>query len=151
MTYLVPFDGSDLAVAALERATEFASAMDEPVVVLAVVPEGEPEFAAERGWTDEDESYDPVAVADRLRSQVASRRRSPASARRSPRIPATTSTSSATPTTSDGRRGSMRGGPVPSGRTARPGHRTTVTGTGDRRTTDSATLPSRTRVTPERP
>lgn len=32
MTYLVPFDGSDLAVAALERATEFASAMDEPVV-----------------------------------------------------------------------------------------------------------------------
>jgi nucleotide-binding universal stress UspA family protein len=72
MTYLVPFDGSDLAVAALERATEFASAMDEPVVVLAVVPEGEPEFAAERGWTDEDESYDPVAIADRLRSQVES-------------------------------------------------------------------------------
>lgn len=72
MTYLVPFDGSNLAVAALERATEFGSAMDEPVVVLAVVPEGEPEFAVERGWTDEGESYDPAAVADHLRSQVES-------------------------------------------------------------------------------
>jgi nucleotide-binding universal stress UspA family protein len=72
MTYLVPFDGSELAVAALERAVEFASVMDEAVVALAVVPEDEPEFAVERGWIDEDEPYDPAAVADRLREQVES-------------------------------------------------------------------------------
>lgn len=72
MTYLVPFDGSDLAVAALTCATEFASGMDENVVVLSVVPEGEPEFAVERGWVDEGESYDPRAVAARLREQVES-------------------------------------------------------------------------------
>ena len=32
MTYLVPFDGSQLAVAALERAVEFGSVMNEDVV-----------------------------------------------------------------------------------------------------------------------
>lgn len=70
MVYLVPFDGSELALAALERATEFASVMDEDVVVLAVVPVGEPDFAVERGWTDDDGTYDPDAVAARLRTRA---------------------------------------------------------------------------------
>jgi len=71
VTYLVPFDGSALAEAALARATEFASVMDEDVVVLSVVPVDEDDFAVERGWIDEGEPYDPDAVADRLRSRVA--------------------------------------------------------------------------------
>jgi len=70
MTYLVPFDGSALAEAALRCATEFATAMDETVVALAVVPPEEREFAIERGWIDEGEAYDPDAVEAHLRSRV---------------------------------------------------------------------------------
>jgi nucleotide-binding universal stress UspA family protein len=71
MTLLVPFDGSDLSVAALDRATEFASFMDEPVVVLSVVPADHPEFAVERGWVDSEDAYDPERVAERLETAVA--------------------------------------------------------------------------------
>lgn len=65
MVILVPFDGSELATAALTRATEFAEQIGEPVVVLSVITEDE-EFARDRGWVGEDESYDPDAVAERL-------------------------------------------------------------------------------------
>lgn len=65
MVILVPFDGSELATAALERATEFAGQTGEPVVVLSVVTDDE-RFARERGWVGEDEPYDPDAVAERL-------------------------------------------------------------------------------------
>ena len=70
MTYLVPFDGSPLAEAALERAAEFASVMDEDVLALSVVPVDEPSFAVERGWVDDESAFDPEEVAERLRSQV---------------------------------------------------------------------------------
>jgi len=62
MTYLVPFDGSALAEAALERATEFAELTEEEVVALIVIPLDEPEFAVERGWIDEGERYDPDEI-----------------------------------------------------------------------------------------
>jgi len=39
MTVLVPFDGSDPAVTALKRATEFGEIRDEAVAVLTVVPD----------------------------------------------------------------------------------------------------------------
>jgi nucleotide-binding universal stress UspA family protein len=65
MVLLVPFDGSDLAKAALSRAAEFSELTDEPVLVVSVVT-GDEEFARERGWIDEDEPYDPDAVAERL-------------------------------------------------------------------------------------
>ena len=71
MTYLVPFDGSPLAEAALARAVEFAAALEEAVVALSVVPVDERDFAVERGWIDDGEAYDPDAVVDRLGSQVA--------------------------------------------------------------------------------
>ena len=71
MTYLVPFDGSPLAEAALARAVEFAAALEEAVVALSVVPVDERDFAVERGWIDDGEAYDPDTVVDRLRSQVA--------------------------------------------------------------------------------
>ena len=57
MTLLVPFDGSALSEAALERATEFAEYRDEEVVVLSVVPDDE-EFLQERGLIDEGEQPD---------------------------------------------------------------------------------------------
>ena len=39
MTFLVPYDGSQLAAAALVRADEYAEALDEDVTVVTVVPE----------------------------------------------------------------------------------------------------------------
>ncbi|WP_123537219.1 universal stress protein [Halosimplex salinum] len=70
MTYLVPFDGSALAEAALERAREFAALTDEEVLALSVVPLDERDFAVERGWIDETDRYDPDDVASALEAQV---------------------------------------------------------------------------------
>lgn len=69
MTLLVPFDGSDLSEAALERATEFAAFRDEPVVALTVIPD-EPEYALSRNWLAADEPFDPDTIADRLANRV---------------------------------------------------------------------------------
>ena len=69
MVLLVPFDGSELATAALRRATEFSGFTDEPVVVLSVITDDE-RFARERGWVEDDEPYDPDAIADRLEATV---------------------------------------------------------------------------------
>mgnify|MGYP003836178145 CR=1 FL=1 len=38
MTILVPFDGSDLAEAALIRATQFGNLFDEDVLAVSVIP-----------------------------------------------------------------------------------------------------------------
>ena len=70
MTYLVPFDGSPLAQAALERATEFAELLGEDVIALSVVPQDERDFAIERGWIDETERYDPDDVVAALEAEV---------------------------------------------------------------------------------
>ncbi|MEF8868688.1 MAG: universal stress protein [Haloarculaceae archaeon] len=65
MVLLVPFDGSELATAALRRASEFAEFTDEPVLVVSVLTDDE-RFARDRGWVGEDEPFDPDAVAERL-------------------------------------------------------------------------------------
>ncbi|MFB6184697.1 MAG: universal stress protein [Haloarculaceae archaeon] len=71
MTLLVPYDGSALSKAALERAVEFAAFMDAEVIVLSVLPEDGVEYALQRGWLNEDESYDPGTIRDRLEAEVA--------------------------------------------------------------------------------
>ena len=70
MTLLVPFDGSELARAALKRAVEFSEYTGEDVLVLSVVPD-DAEYAVERGWIEAGENYDPAAVAGRFESLVA--------------------------------------------------------------------------------
>ena len=69
MTFVVPFDGSELAEAALVRAVEYASALDADVTAVSVVPERK-RYAREKGWIDEGDPYDVQAVVDRLREQV---------------------------------------------------------------------------------
>lgn len=69
MTLLVPFDGSDLAETALQRAREFASYRDEAVVALTVVPEDE-SFAEERGWIAPGEPYDPEDICTEFELRV---------------------------------------------------------------------------------
>ncbi|MFC3958168.1 universal stress protein [Halovivax cerinus] len=70
MTLVVPFDGSELAEAALVRATEFGTVFDEDVLAVSVVPNGNADYARERGWIDPDEDFDREAVVSTLHRQV---------------------------------------------------------------------------------
>ena len=69
MALLVPFDGSDLSKAALERATEFGEFSGEEVVAVAVIPPDR-EHARERDWIEPDEQFEPDRICTRLRQQV---------------------------------------------------------------------------------
>jgi nucleotide-binding universal stress UspA family protein len=71
MVLFVPFDGGELSVAALERAVEFSTVLEEPVVAVTVVRSKNAEYAREAGWLDADESYDLDTIVERLREQVA--------------------------------------------------------------------------------
>ncbi|MGM0604968.1 MAG: universal stress protein [Halobacteriota archaeon] len=69
MTFVVPFDGTPLAKAALRRATEFGSALDEDVLAITIVPE-RTRYAREKGWIEADEPFDVEAVVEALERQV---------------------------------------------------------------------------------
>ncbi|WIV68196.1 universal stress protein [Natrialbaceae archaeon AArc-T1-2] len=64
MPLLVPFDGSTLSEAALERAVEFGECLDRNVVVLAVVPQ-EKRYLEDR-WGE----TDPETVIERLQARA---------------------------------------------------------------------------------
>jgi len=70
MTVVVPFDGSALSIAALERASEVKSTFGGPVHAFTVVPGGNTEYARERGWVDADGVFDPGTVISAIASQV---------------------------------------------------------------------------------
>lgn len=69
MTYLVPFDDSELSRTALARAVDLAGDRDHEVVVYTVLP-GDREYAVERGWVRDDDAFDPDDVAERLRASA---------------------------------------------------------------------------------
>jgi hypothetical protein len=70
MVFAVPFDGSDLSAAALVRAVEFSTVLEEDVVAIAVIPEGNNEYARQRDWIEPDERFDLNTVVGRLHRQV---------------------------------------------------------------------------------
>lgn len=70
MTLVVPFDGSELARAALVRATEFGNVFDEDVLAVSVIPKGNTDYARERGWIRPDESFDLETIVSNLHEQV---------------------------------------------------------------------------------
>ena len=70
MTLVVPFDGSELAEAALVRAVEFSGVLDEDVLAVAVIPDGKRAYARERGWVGPDEEFDMETVVSNLHQQV---------------------------------------------------------------------------------
>jgi nucleotide-binding universal stress UspA family protein len=70
MTLVVPFDGSDLAEAALVRATEFGNVFEEDVLAVSVIPNGNTEYAREHGWIGQDEEFDLESVVSTLHEQV---------------------------------------------------------------------------------
>jgi nucleotide-binding universal stress UspA family protein len=66
----VPFDGSELATAALVRATEFGTVFDEEVLAVSVLPKGNREYATERDWIEPGDPYDTDAIVAKLREQI---------------------------------------------------------------------------------
>jgi nucleotide-binding universal stress UspA family protein len=69
MTYLVPFDNSQYARAALVRGAELADALDEELVSVSVVPKDR-RYAREKNWLDDDEPFAVGKVVGRLRQSV---------------------------------------------------------------------------------
>lgn len=70
MTFIVPYDGSELAKAALVRGAEFASALEESVIAITVIPKGNKEYAREKDWIDSDEHFDIGAIVSKIHRQV---------------------------------------------------------------------------------
>lgn len=70
MTLVVPFDGSELAEAALVRATEFGSVFEENVLAVSVIPKGNAEYAREHDWLGRNEAFDLRSVVSTLHENV---------------------------------------------------------------------------------
>lgn len=70
MVLLVPFDGGDLAVAALRRAAALSGHLDQPVVAVTVVRNRNAEAARGAGWLADGEPFDLDVIVGRLREQV---------------------------------------------------------------------------------
>lgn len=71
MTLFVPFDGSELSKMALVRAAQFETVLEEGVLAVSVIPKNNRRYAGERGWLDDDGTFDAEAVVSHLRSTVA--------------------------------------------------------------------------------
>ena len=56
MVFLVPYDGSSPAREALERAIEYAGALDRDVVAVSYIPTGN-SYAERRQWVDPEENF----------------------------------------------------------------------------------------------
>lgn len=68
MTLVVPFDGSQLAKAALFRAQQFDQILDEGVIAVTVIPRWNTQYARSHGWIGQNESFDIEQILDYLRT-----------------------------------------------------------------------------------
>lgn len=73
MALIVPFDGSKLSEAALIRAVQFETVLEEAVAVVSVIPKNNTEYARERGWIGRTEPFDAETVVSHLERTVAER------------------------------------------------------------------------------
>ena len=69
MVFLVPFDGSGPARAALERSVEYARALDEDVLAVALMPTGA-DFAPRRTWIEADDDFAAESAIHDLRRKI---------------------------------------------------------------------------------
>ncbi|ELZ31097.1 stress response protein-like protein [Halogeometricum pallidum JCM 14848] len=67
---MVPFDGSELAEAALVRAGQFGAVFEEDVLAVSIVPRGNVRYAVDRGWLEPGEPFDLNAVVAALHERV---------------------------------------------------------------------------------
>lgn len=69
MVFLVPFDGSPVSEAALARAIEHATALDEEVVAVSFVPTGA-QYAERRKWIEPGEDFAAESASADLRRKI---------------------------------------------------------------------------------
>lgn len=69
MVFLVPFDGSAEAEAALERAVEHGEALDSEIVAVSFVPTGET-YAERRKWIQPSEDFAAETASAQLRRKI---------------------------------------------------------------------------------
>jgi len=69
MVFLVPFDGSPLAETALDRAVNYAAALDTDVIAVSLVPTGS-EYALRRKRVDPHEDFAAETAASDLRRKI---------------------------------------------------------------------------------
>jgi len=69
MVFLVPFDGSPLADAALDRAVTYAGALGTDVVAVSLIPTGS-DYAQRRRRVDPDEDFAAETAASDLRRKI---------------------------------------------------------------------------------
>jgi len=70
MVFLVPYDGSTVSEAALDRAVEHGAALDEQVVAVSLIPTGS-EYAERRKWIEPDEEFAVESARSELRRKIA--------------------------------------------------------------------------------
>lgn len=70
MSLIVPFDTSDLSVAALVRARELGEFLDEDVIAVTVIPIRNTRYARKKGWIESGEEFDKGVIVPRLRKRV---------------------------------------------------------------------------------
>lgn len=70
MPFVVPFDDSDLAKAALSRAVEFSRILEEPIVVVSIIPERDVRYAKAHGWLADDEAFDYERIINYLQQSA---------------------------------------------------------------------------------
>jgi nucleotide-binding universal stress UspA family protein len=69
MVFLVPYDGSTVSEAALDRAVEHGAALDEQVVAVSLIPTGS-EYAERRKWIEPDEEFAVESARKELKRKI---------------------------------------------------------------------------------
>jgi nucleotide-binding universal stress UspA family protein len=69
MVFLIPYDGSAVAEAALDRAVEFGKAFEEDILAVSFVPTGS-EYAQRRKWIEPDEEFALEAAKQALERKI---------------------------------------------------------------------------------
>jgi len=70
MVFLVPYDGSRVAQAALDRAVEHGKALGEEVVAVSLVPTGS-EYAERRKWIEPGDDFAAESARSTLERKIA--------------------------------------------------------------------------------
>lgn len=69
MVFLVPYDDSGAARAALERAVSYGRELDEDVLAVALMPTGA-DFAPRRTWIEADDDFAAESAVHDLRRKI---------------------------------------------------------------------------------
>ena len=69
MVFLVPYDGSSVSEAALDRAVEHGKALEEDIVAVTFVPTGA-DYAERRKWIQPDEEFAIESARAELRRKI---------------------------------------------------------------------------------